>query len=110
MPGKFAYGEKVDTLLGTTETIDLRKSARVFQGTVTAACILTLSNAPEGFTELTFYLTNPHTNFDILGALWTGGTKTLTQTGVDYLKIGVLRSGSSTTIFQMSKELALAAD
>lgn len=110
MPGKFAYGEKVDTLLGTTETIDLRKSARVFQGTVTAACILTFTNAPQGFTELTFYLTNPHTNFDILACLWTGGTKTLTQTGVDYLKVGVIRSGATTTIFQMSKELALAAD
>jgi hypothetical protein len=110
MPGKYPVGEKIQTLAGTTETIDLVKSARAFVGTITGGCVLTLSNPPQGFTELIFLLTNPHTNFDILGCLWTGGALTFTQTGVDYLKIGITRSGDTIVIFQMSKELALAAD
>ena len=108
MPGKYLYGEKIDTLLGTDETIDLRKSARVFMGTVTAGCVLTLSNPPQGFTELQFILTNPHTNFDILDCLWAAGALTFTQTGVDYLRIGITRAGSTIVIFEISKELALA--
>lgn len=111
MPGKFPYGEKVDTLAGTTETIDLRKSGRVFAGTVTGACVLTLSNAPEGYTELTFILTNPHSNFDIAGALWAAGTlPTFTQTGVDILKMGVYRDGDTTVIYETGLQQAQAAD
>ena len=108
MPGRQPTGEKVYALAGTTETLDLSKVGRVFAGTVTAACVITLTNAPLGYTELHFYLTNPHTNFDIVACLWAAGTKTLTQTGIDYLKVGVYRTSSATVIFQAGKELALA--
>ncbi len=110
MPGKHAYGQKIDTLAGVSETIDLSKSARVFVGTVTNTCVLTFANPPQGLTELIFLLTNPHTNFDILACIWTGATSGFTETGVDYLKVGITRVGSTIVIFQMSKELALAAD
>lgn len=110
MPGKQPYGWKVDALLGTTETINLANSARCFAGTITAACILTFTNAPMGLTVLRFYLTNPHTNFDILACLWVGGTKAFTQTGVDYLEIGIYRTSAATVIFEIKKDLALAAD
>lgn len=110
MPGRSPVGEGYTTLAGTTETIDLTKSNRVFVGTVTAACVLTLSNAPMGFTRLKFYLTNPHTNFDILNCLWVGGTLAFTQTGIDYLEIGIIRTADATSIFEIKKSLALATD
>ena len=110
MPGKYTYGEKIEALAAVTQTVDLSKSARVFTCTPTGACIVTLSNPPQGFTELHFLVTDPTTNFDILGCLWTAGTKTFTTSGLDYLRIGITRSGSTIVIHEISREMALAAD
>lgn len=115
--GVVPRGMKVaDLAEAATVDLDVSKVGNIVQMTITGACVVTLINAPLGYSEVIFILTNPHTNFDIANCLWAGGTKTLTQTGKDYLKIGIICSaigsgGAITgTIFEAEKKLALAAD
>jgi hypothetical protein len=97
-----------------TLDIDVSKNPGVIEMTITGACVVTFINAPLGYSEVKMLLTNPHTNFDIADCLWAGGTKTLTQSGLDFLVVGIFctavgSDGAITgTIFQAGKQLALA--
>lgn len=114
--GAMPRGTKIHELTEATAlTLDLNKySGGVFALSVSAACALTIKNAPIGWTEIRIILTNPGTDFSITNTVKEpGGTEpTYTVSGVDILTLGIHCTAVATdgTITGDIYQLAIAQD